>query len=83
MTVKAKMYRVTQGKALVMVVAMSKDSAIEQANLRTMGLPKAKIQLRVLVDMGANGYLNIKADPAHHDPGVYVPQQFEITEEWV
>ena len=51
-TRKAKLYQVTQGKGWAYVVGTSKRGAIERADLRTMGLPKAKILCEVTVSNG-------------------------------
>tara|TARA_R100000426_G_scaffold85307_1_gene65153 strand:- start:3070 stop:3381 length:312 start_codon:yes stop_codon:yes gene_type:complete len=49
---KAKLYLVTQGRGLAWVVGTSKREAIETANLRSMGLPIAKILSPVTVSNG-------------------------------
>ena len=51
-TRKAKLYQVTQGKGWAYVVGTSKRGAIERADLRTIGLPKAKILCEVTVSNG-------------------------------
>ena len=51
-TRKAKLYQVTQGKGWAYIVGTSKREAIERADLRTMGLPKAKILCEVTVSNG-------------------------------
>ena len=52
LTRKAKLYQVTQGKGWAYVVGTSKREAVETANLRTMGLPTAKIVCPVTVSNG-------------------------------
>jgi hypothetical protein len=49
---KAKLYLVTQGKGLAWVIGTSKREAVEAANLKSMGLPKAKILCPVTVSNG-------------------------------
>tara|TARA_R110000822_G_scaffold51075_2_gene132953 strand:+ start:386 stop:646 length:261 start_codon:yes stop_codon:yes gene_type:complete len=79
--VKAKIYKVTQGNGSEIVLGLSRKDAIESADLRTMGTPKAEIMFHVRCDIHKNGYVVIAPCLEHHRKVIGLPSQYLVSNE--
>ena len=76
---KAKIYLITQGNGSEIVLGLSRKDAIESANLRTMGLPRAEIMFHVRCDIDKNGYVVIAPCLEHHRKVVGLPREYLVS----